>query len=98
MFQKLNHIPSSQVVATMDFKIILIGNIVTQVSNVAHLYLSCLANVQLARQTIMAFFLSDQGRSCKRFYSIRNQIHFKDKPLNQASDTRGGAYLPPVNL
>lgn len=29
---------SSQVVATMDVKMILIGNIVTQVSNVAHLY------------------------------------------------------------
>lgn len=43
MFQKSNHIPSSQVVATMDVQIILIGNIVTQVSNVAHLYLSCLA-------------------------------------------------------
>lgn len=38
MFQALNIPPSSQVVATVDVKIIMIGNIVTQVSNVAHLY------------------------------------------------------------
>lgn len=58
MFQKLNHIPSSQVVATMDVKIILIGIIVTQVSNVAHLYLSCLAKIQLTRADNNGIFSS----------------------------------------
>lgn len=58
MFQKLNHIPSSQVVATMDVQIILIGNIVTQVSNVAHLYLSCLAKNQLTRADNNGIFSS----------------------------------------
>lgn len=45
----------------------------------------------------MAFSLLDKDRSCKRFYSTRNQIHFKGKlrsQLYQASDTRGGGGRP----
>lgn len=51
MFQKLNHIPS-------NVQIILIGNIVTQVSIVAHLYLSCLAKIQLTKADNNGIFSS----------------------------------------